>query len=329
MSGNMDSTNKNTSEWVYDRLALLQPAPGEDPDRAWAYYCSHRRMAKWRRGLRRAAALAMLVASLLGLTTPVARGVARQLWNRFYMISPEAVRSMTPRLDRPLFFDRTTSPIAPARFAFDRAEARELAGFEPRLPATLIEQVASGLAVLKVSGPIDAKIKIRAANLTTALQRRGINDVVVPRDWEGVEIGYHLDAGVTVAFLGGAFSQAPPPSIVTPPGFPIIDFTEIALRAAGLSAADAHNARNMFVDSGGALAIVPSDAKSNFRELPLKSGHGLLFENDTNEDERQKCSFCAGPHERVLTWAFADRIFQFRSQTMTVEQALELANAVN
>src|SRR5262249_10769227 len=138
-----------------------------------------------------------------------------------------------------------------------------------------------GLAVLKVSQPIDAKVRIHVDELTAALLHRGISDIHVPRDWEGVEMAYHLGEGVEVVFLGGSLRQALPPSIITPPGFLIVDFTEIALRAAGLSAADAHDARTMLVDSGGAVAVVPSDAKSRFRQTPLKSGHGLLFENDT------------------------------------------------
>lgn len=132
-----------------------------------------------------------------------------------------------------------------------------------------------------------------------------------------------------VVFLGGALGQFRRPVLVTPPNFPLIDFTEIALKAAGLTPSEAHNARNMFADSVGAFAVVPADAKSRFRDVSLKSGHGLLFENDTDQDERQKCSFCPGPYERVLTWAASDRVFQLRSQTMTVEQIIALANSIN
>jgi hypothetical protein len=172
-------------------------------------------------------------------------------------------------------------------------------------------------------------VRIHVGELKAALVRHGINDVQVPSSWEGAEIAYHLGKGVEVVFLDGSLHQALPPAIATPPGFHIIDFTEIALRAAGLTATDAHNARTMLVDSGGAIAVVPSDAKSHFRQTPLKSGLGLLFENDTDEDERQKCSMCAGPHELVLTWGDANRIFQIRSQTMAADRAIALANAVN
>src|SRR5262245_40885031 len=127
MSGNMDDTNNDTSRWVYERLSSL-PAPGnESADDALARYRSYERMAKRRRGMRRGAALAGLVLSILALTTPSTRGVARELWDRFYMRSPEAVRSPEPRSDWPVFFDRTTSPITPARFVFDAPEAERLA----------------------------------------------------------------------------------------------------------------------------------------------------------------------------------------------------------
>jgi hypothetical protein len=248
--------------------------------------------------------------------------------DRFYMRRPEAVRSTTPRSEPQLFMMEYTSPPFIGRFVSSVAEAKKEAGFDPLLPPILVEQVASGLAVLKVSGPIDAHIRISVHDVMAALERRGIG-TSVPRDWDGVDIGYHLGPGVLVAFLGGTLGQSRRPALITPPGFPLIDFTEIALEAAGLTPSEAHNARNMLADSGGAFSLVPSDAKSNFHDVSLKTGRGLLFENDTDNDERQKCSFCPGPHELVLTWAASDRIFQLRSQTMTVDQVVALANSIN
>lgn len=318
------------NEWVYERLsALSSPAGSEDPDVALAHYRSYESRTKRRRRIQRASALAIGFAAVLVLAVPASRGIARQLWDRFYMRKPEAVRASEVSIGKNVFpKEYDTAPGAP-RFIFDTTKVREQAGFEPRLPAALQEQLTSGLAVLKLSDPINMRVKIHVDDLTAAFRSHGIADVRVPSDWEGVDIGYHFGMGVLVVFLGGTFAQSLPPSLATPPGFPIIDFTEIALRAAGLSATDAHNARNLFVDSGGAFAIVPSDAKSNFREITLKSGPGLLFENDTDEDERRKCSLCAGPHERVLTWAEPDRIFQLRSQTMTLDEIVASANASN
>jgi hypothetical protein len=209
------------------------------------------------------------------------------------------------------------------------ADALHEAGFDPRLPPTLAEEVNSGLAVVSVVGPLDARKKINVSDLNAALQKRGIEGVRVPQDWDGVETGFHMGPFVVVFFLDGIFWQSLPPQMMTPPGFPMIDFTEIALRISGVGPSEAHNSRAMFAESGGAFAIVPSDAKSTFREVALKSGRGLLFENDTDQDEHQKCTFCPGPHERVLTWAASGRFFQLRSHTMTVDRAIEFANSVN
>lgn len=328
----MDNTNKhtNTTEWVGARLAELAPTPDwqPNPDLGLAHLRSYERQAKHRRRVQRGAALAILIAFVLTLTVPASRGIARQLLDRFYMTRPEAVRSTTPRSEPQLFIMEYTSPPFIGRFVSNVAEARKEAGFSPLLPPILVEQIASGLAVLKVSGPIDAHITISVRDLMAALQSRGIG-AKVPRDWDGVEIGYHLGPGILVAFLGGTLGQSQRPALITPPGFPLIDFTEIALEGAGLTASEAHNARNMLADSGGAFSLVPSDAKSNFHDVSLKTGRGLLFENDTDNDERQKCSFCPGPHELVLTWAASDRIFQLRSQTMTVDQVVALANSIN
>jgi hypothetical protein len=325
--------NNDAGNWVYERMALLTASSAgphaEDVDAALVRYRSYERTAKRRRQVRRASALAVVIVLVLAFAAPGTRGVARELWDRFYMRSPEAVRVAIPSSGRSTFIDAMISAAPPARFVADAAEAGELAGFAPRLPAALGDQLASGLAVLKVSGPIDVESRIHADKLVLSLHRRGIYDVNVPGEWDGVRISYHVGAGIIVAFLGGTFAQAMTPSIITPPRFAIIAYTEAALRAAGLSASDAHNARNLFVESGGGFAIVPSDARSRFRQVPLRTAQGLLFENDTDEDERGRCSFCAGPHELVLTWAEADRVFQLRSQTMTVNQAIELANAVN
>jgi hypothetical protein len=318
------------NEWVYQRLSVLSStAAGEDPQAALAHYRSYERRAK-RLRVQRTAVFAIGIAAVLVLVVPASRGVARQLLDRFYMRRPEAVRANYISIGTAnALYKEYATPSAAPRFVFDMGKAREQSGFEPRLPATLQEQLNSGLAVLKLSDPVNMRIKIHVNDLMSAFRSHGIADVRVPRTWEGVEIGYHLGMGVLVVFLGGTLGQSLPPSLDTPPGFPIIDFTEIALRAAGLSATEAHNARNMFVDSGGAFAIVPADAKSNFREVTLKAGTGLLFENDTDEDERRKCTFCAGPHERVLTWAATDRIFQLRSQTMTLDETIALANSIN
>ena len=102
----------------------------------------------------------------------------------------------------------------------------------------------------------------------------------------------------------------------------------MGFRIVGLSPSEAHHSRDKFAESGGMFVVVPSDAAYKFREVSLKSGHGLLFENNTYQDDRQKCAFCPGPHERVLTWAAPDRAFQLRSQTMTVDQAVEFANSI-
>jgi hypothetical protein len=323
-----DKTDHN--EWVYQRLSILSsPAAGEDLDAALSHYRSYERRAK-RLRVQRMAVFAIGIAAVLVLVVPASRGVARQLLDRFYMRRPEAVRAnyISIGTANALHREYATPPSAP-RFVFDMAKAREQAGFDPRLPGTLQEQLHSGLAVLKLSDPVNIRIRIHVDHLMSAFRSHGIADVRVPHTWEGVEIGYHLGTGILLVFLGGTLAQSLPPSLDSPPGFPIIDFTEIALRAAGLGATEAHNARNMFVDSGGAFAIVPADAKSNFREVTLKTGTGLLFENDTNEDERSKCSFCAGPHERVLTWAALGRIFQLRSQTMTLEETVALAESIN
>src|SRR5262249_37186440 len=142
------------------------------------------------------------------------------------------------------------------------AEAQREAGFYPLLPPVLAQEVASGLAVVSMVEPVDASRRISVEELRAALQKRGIEDGSVPQSWDGAETGFHMGPSVAVFFLDGFLGQSLPPQIMTPPGFPLIDFTELALRIAGVGPAEAHNSRTMFAESGGVFAIVPSDAKS-------------------------------------------------------------------
>src|SRR5262245_28316046 len=108
----MDQTNKSTSRWVYERLAVLPTLINiEDADAGLVHYRSYERTAKRRRRARRAAVLAILLVSVVTWTVPATRVVARQLWDRFYMRSPEAVLSTIPRSEAPLFIDRMVSPV--------------------------------------------------------------------------------------------------------------------------------------------------------------------------------------------------------------------------
>jgi len=321
----------NTSEWVHERLAGLAPSQTWQPnvDAGLVYAHRYEQMAKRRFQFQRVAVLSLLVACVVILAVPTTRGIARQFLDRFYMRSPEAVQSLVPRTGKPaLKVEIVRAPVMGPPLS-SVADANHDAGFNAWIPPILAEQVISGLAVLSVSGPIDARIRINVEDIRTALRNRGIDGVSVPQNWDGIEIGYHGSSSIVVVFLDGVFAQSLPPEMTTPPGFPVIDFTEIALRAAGVSPTEAHNSRAMFVESGGVFAVVPSDARSNFRGVSLKSGRGLLFENDTDQDERQKCAFCAGPHERVLTWSASNRLFQLRSRTMTIDQMVEFASSTN
>jgi hypothetical protein len=154
---------------VYQRLAVLSsPAAGEDPDAALAHYRSYERRAE-RLHVQRTAVFAIGIAAVLVLVAPASRGVARQSLDRFYMRSPEAVRAnyISIGTANALHKEYAAPPAAP-RFVFDMANAREQAGFDPRLRATLQEQLNSGLAVLKRSDPFNMRIKIHADDLMSA-----------------------------------------------------------------------------------------------------------------------------------------------------------------
>jgi len=111
-----------------------------------------------------------------------------------------------------------TSVPSVGHFVSSLAEAQREAGFETRLPQTLVEQVASGLAVVKVLGPVDARLRIHVNDLMAALKRRGIDGVNVPQSWDGVEIGHHLGHSIVIVFLGGTLGEGIRPALITAQG---------------------------------------------------------------------------------------------------------------
>src|SRR4030095_13113062 len=101
----MADMNKDTNEWVRDRFAELAPASAwqPNPDVGLAHLQSYELMAKRRHRFQRAAALAVLGVCVLALAVPTTRGIALQLLDRFYMRTPEAIRSWLPEMGLPLF----------------------------------------------------------------------------------------------------------------------------------------------------------------------------------------------------------------------------------
>ena len=99
----------------------------------------------------RAAALAVLGVCVLALAVPTTRGIALQLLDRFYMRNPEAIRSLLPEMRQPLFKVEVTRQPTLGRPLLSLADAQDEAGFDPRVPPTLGEEVISGLAVVSVA----------------------------------------------------------------------------------------------------------------------------------------------------------------------------------
>src|SRR5437867_7748560 len=229
MSGAMDSTeNTNASEWVRDRLASLAPPSAWEPnaDRGLDHFRGRERRANRRRELWRGAALAVLIACIVWLAVPATRGIAQRLWDRFYTKGLEAIRLNGPRGDlKGLPQAEFVIPVTGPHRVQGIAQAHQEAGFEPRLPKPLMEQIALGSALLAVNGPIVVRMRINVADLRTALQRRGIDfvNVNVPQSWDGVEILGQTSPSIYAGFKGVTIMQTLPNVLVTPAGFALGD----------------------------------------------------------------------------------------------------------
>jgi hypothetical protein len=60
---------------------------------------------------------------------------------------------------------------------------------------------------------------LRAADLQLALQKAGVSDEAIPREWDGAQLTLQIGATVMAEWHDVALMQGLPPVLSTPPGF--------------------------------------------------------------------------------------------------------------
>jgi hypothetical protein len=329
----MGKPEDNTSDWVSRRMSALDSDAQWEPDldRGVRHMRSHAQHVRRRRRMRQGALLAILIAGVVFVSMPATRGVAERLLNRFSSKDVEAVRLNRPKLDLTGYLPKVEVVTRPG--ASNRVEsieqATKAAGFAPRLPKEFLPKIVAGSIVLGVRGKSAYRATVNVANLKAGLRARGIDNIDIPAEWDGLEMTQQQSPSINASFKDGSLDQGLPPVLLAPSALALPQYFEISLIIAGLSEADAHRLGNRLVESGGVFSMVPSDARTKFSDVTLANNvHGMLFQNESDFDESDRCSLCPGAHALVLVWTTADRTFLLRTPTLSVDEAVRLANSI-
>jgi hypothetical protein len=298
----------NEMNWVDERLTVLEPAWSANMARGSELLdAGLRRRAPFRLWIPAAAAVAVCIAIAL----PQTRAVAQQLWNHFILNRVDVVR--VDFSDLPLNSEISNHGMPQQARNLDEAE--QLAGYRPFVPAAGVPEGQPSLTVL---GATEFTQTIHVAALRAALKKAGVDNVIVPPEWEGVQLRYSISPMVNVGYKDDVgILQAKPIEFSIPNGFPLQRFAEIAFRCVALSERDAAAMAQKFTANPAWLLDIPSDASADVEQVILRSGPALLVQ-EFNDDGRP-------PRVTVLRTT-SDRIFAV--ETNSRRQALEIGDAL-
>jgi len=301
------NNDANENRWVDDRLRSLD-SPQVEPNYDAARGRLRERDASARRQQRAWTTAAMIVGAILVLAAlPWPRAAAQRLWDRLTLVRVEVVPVAQDNLRPEKLFDFKEEGDEPINVQ-DVVEAERIAGFRPLLPPP---EVVPGTPQLKVVKHEVMSSTVRVADLERALAASGVTGVRVPREWEGVtlrvERGPVIDADYEDAKMG--ISQSPPFRLITPSGFQVGQFMEIAYRVFGKSAADARDLSRKFVENPAWMLVVPH---ATVREVPWKGGRAVA----------------AGGQGMCFFWNTTDRIFVIGASKMDPDFGVAVANSV-
>lgn len=273
-----------------------------------------RRFVFWQSPLTWAVAASLACAVLVA--SPAVRAAGQQLWQWFTVRHIEVVRidfDSLPGEARSLRAQPINKPAPPISVR-DAEEAARIVGFAPRLPQPAILPEAPQLSTL---GPMSFGTVLRTADLELALQKAGVTDERVPKEWDGAELSLQIGPTVTAQWPGITLMQGLPPTISTPAGFDLRAFSTAALRAVGMNRETARRFGERMVNTPFLLLGITTEDKVAIREVNLRTGPATLVD-DLGKD---------GQSERVsLIWSVSDRVYLL-SGAIKADSAIEIANA--
>lgn len=306
--------DNNKATWVEERLAALEPPREWAPDPVAARVRLRSRDEKVRRRTWTwAAVTAVLAVGILALPAP--RALAERLWQQLSLRHVEVLRVNFDDLPEGLTSLRAWSSNDPVTqvVASSREEARDRAGYDPRLPAE-----AAGVPTLTVVSSMSAALTMHTGELRQALAQAGVSDIRIPDDWDGARVRVRVSPMVIAAYGGLSLVQITPPTLETPPGFDTSKLLEAALRILRTSPADAKAWAQRFAAAPGLLLAVPREEAGLVETVELRAGRGLLIEDRDKRKARERLT---------VVWNSTDRIYAL-SGDGSRERLIAIANSV-
>jgi hypothetical protein len=300
-----NDNDANDNGWIDERLRSLDP-PDVDVNYDAARGRIREREAAAMRSRRAWATAAAIGAAILVLAAlPWPRAAAQRLWDRLSLGRVEVVQVAHEEAVKPFEMKEEGDEPIPVR---DVEEAERIAGFHPMLPPPDVMAGAPKLSVVKRQ-VMSSTVKV--AEIERALSASGVTGVRVPKEWDGatlrIERGPVVNADYDEAKAG--LSQSPPFRLITPPGFPVGQFMEVAYRLFGKSPADARDMSRKFVENPAWLLVVPH---ATVHEVNWKGGRAVA----------------AGGGGMCFFWNTSDRIFVIGAQKMDPDFGVAVANSV-
>ncbi|MGE5246298.1 MAG: hypothetical protein ACM3SQ_18885 [Betaproteobacteria bacterium] len=254
------------------------------------------RARPWRRralaGLAAAGALTALAA------WPSARASAQAFLDLFRVVNFTAVPVDLTRLDRlsdagldlrdviGRQVEMVTNPGTPQVFLTPE-DASTAAGLPVRGPAAVPASLS--LVRVQVQGEAIMKVTADVQRLRDVLDALGITDLQVPDGLDGATATVRVPPVARIEYANGPrtldFMEARSPEVSAPAGLDLPRLGEIALRIAGLEAAEAHTLAQAIDWRNTFVVPVPSGA-GTFRQVDVRGARGLLVETTSPKTMR-------------------------------------------
>ncbi len=241
----------------------------------------------------------------------VIHGIALQSTQIFVVKQFEVLRVNSdelrrlPNSMRSLFVD----PVPDGVLVDSLEEAAKRVGFTARLLS------GKTPARIFVTNAANEEATINVAALTSALREAKAENVSVPPEWDGVTIRLQQRPGVLVDYGDFYVAQSASSTLSVPTGFPLAQSLEVLFRIMGMSVAEARTLREKFAANPFAFLPIAKRFDMDIRQVPMKSGPGLLLQNADKGGEL------------AFMWTIGDRSY-FLTGLVTEDQAIAFANSL-
>ena len=319
--------NPDTERWVEERMALLAPPDGWEPDAGVARARLQGRLPARRPSLARTwlprAAVVAAACLVLLFAIPTTRALSQQIWRwlnvqRFEVVQADFQKLqgiwLVPQIqEKKIDINEMLSPPV----AVDFMEATRRAGFTPRLPREGAPPVDPTLWVF--GDPMVWSTTLNVANMEASLRQAGVNDQPIPKEWDGAQVSFTTRSAISAGWNHGEMSllQHTPITISAPDGFDIAMYWTGALRAAGVNREQARALAERMRTTPTILLGIASNNKKAIREVNLNAGPATLIETID-------LPWRAG--RAMLIWSVADRVYHLEAKD--AEQAIATANSI-